>query len=276
MDTDSNSKIDMSLDEIIRMDKIRGPRKFAGGGSGRMNNHQNSFNRNSGNYRNNHRFNSGNGYRSFNNGGRNNYNRNMPKRPFNFQQNRPRPMNFDRNRSSFHQSGTLHISNLAPNVTTEDLNELFITYGNLNHAFVHYDQHGTSLCTGEVEFERRDEAIAARNKLNGVPLDGEPLHITMINSQNEDSFTSFLKSKTSTSRRQNNNLNSNNNYRGNNYSQQRRRFNNSNNNNRNQNISADDLDRDLDEWRMKSEENENIDDLNGQQVPDEMMDDVLM
>ncbi|OTF72418.1 THO complex subunit-like protein [Euroglyphus maynei] len=264
MDTEASSKIDMSLDEIIRMDRIRGPRKFAGGGSmggGRMNrNRQNNLNRNSGNYRNTQRFN----YRSFNNGGRNNYNQNMPKRPSNFQQNRSRPLNFDRNRSSY-QSGTLHIANLAPNVTTEDLNELFMSFGNLNRAFVHYDQHGTSLGTGEVEFERRDEAIASRNKLNGVPLDGKPLHITMINSQNEDSFTSFLRSKTSTSRRPNNNFNSNNNY-------TQRRFNNNNNNNnnnRNQNISADDLDRDLDEWRMKSEENKNIDEQ------DEMIDDII-
>nr|XP_027203109.1 THO complex subunit 4-like [Dermatophagoides pteronyssinus] len=264
MDTESNSKIDMSLDEIIRLDRTK---KFAGGG--RMNNNRNNRN----NYNHNQRYNN---YRSFNNG---RYNRNtmIPRRQSNFQQqsNRPRSINFNRNSS--YQSATLHISNLAPNVTTEDLNELFMSFGNVNRAFVHYDQHGTSLGTGEVEFERRDEAIAARNKLNGVPLDGKPLHITMINSQVEDSFTSFLRSKTSSSRQSSNN-------RANNYSHQqqpRRRFNNNNNNNnnnnhRNKNISADDLDRDLDEWRQANSDDNKIVNDNVLAETDEMIDDMMI
>lgn len=141
-----DSKVDMSLDDIIRTEGI-GRKPF------NRNRQNNRFNGNR-NFPNNRKF----GNRNYQNNRNNFMNRNQWNGA---------PRNFH------YQPALLHISNLAPNVTSEDLNELFSTFGNLNRSFVHYDQFGKSIGTADVEFERRNEAIQARNKLNNVPLDGK-------------------------------------------------------------------------------------------------------
>lgn len=141
-----DSKVDMSLDDIIRTEGITGRKPF------NRNRQNNRFNGNR-NFQYNRKF----GNRNYQQNGRNNFN-------YRNQRNGP-PRNFP------YQPALLHIANLAPNVTSEDLTELFSQFGNLNRCFVHYDQFGQSIGTADVEFERRDEAEQARNKLNNVTLD---------------------------------------------------------------------------------------------------------
>lgn len=139
------NKLDMSLDEIIRSERTRAPRQ-----NGFSMNRRNDFKRRP--------FGKpfGQSARGFN----------RPFRDFRHS-NRSASNGAPRNRSS-----KLHVSNLASTVTTEDVEELFSTFGSVLRSFVHYDQDGNSLHTAEVVFEQRDDAFEARNKLNNVPLDG--------------------------------------------------------------------------------------------------------
>jgi len=84
----------------------------------------------------------------------------------------------NQNKSSF--AGRLMISNLAYSVTDDDLNELFASFGPLKKSSIHYDQFGYSLGTAELVFELKDDAINAYNKYNGVPLDGRAMRIRLF------------------------------------------------------------------------------------------------
>ncbi|UXI21594.1 HMG box transcription factor BBX [Sarcoptes scabiei] len=250
-----NSKIDMSLDEII---KIEGIRPFA---SKRINNNNNPNNRRR-NFRNADRNNFG-VRKSF--GSRNNFQRfNDNRRSFSDRPNGMNRLNRNSNKNERFRSSkpaTLHVSNLAMTVTSEDLDELFSSFGNLRRAFVHYDQLGNSIGTAEIEFERRDEAFEAQQKLNNVPLDRRPLRITLIDESYDDPFTASLKSSTFSNNRYNNNRvlqNGANNDRNLARNNRSGRYN-QNNKNR---LSASDLDRELDEWRKQSEiEEKKTDDI---------------
>lgn len=78
----------------------------------------------------------------------------------------------------------LHVSNLHYNVSTNDIKELFSDIGPVRKAVVHYDKSGRSLGTAEVTFLSRDAAIRAIKKYHNLPLDGRPMSITMVPSQN--------------------------------------------------------------------------------------------
>jgi hypothetical protein len=82
------------------------------------------------------------------------------------------------------------ISNLDHGVTTSDIQvnclktlkrsryvrycfqELFECIGAVRSAHVHFDEHGRSLGTAEVTYERRADASAAQQKYNTLKLDG--------------------------------------------------------------------------------------------------------
>eukprot|EP00802_Teleaulax_amphioxeia_P028124 Tamp_29692.p3 GENE.Tamp_29692~~Tamp_29692.p3 ORF type:complete len:152 (+),score=36.08 Tamp_29692:54-458(+) len=73
------------------------------------------------------------------------------------------------------------VSNLGPEVTSEDLQELFEEHGGpLKKALVFYNQDGSSLGQGEVIFRRRADADRALETLNGVPLDARPLQLAIV------------------------------------------------------------------------------------------------
>lgn len=78
----------------------------------------------------------------------------------------------------------LHVSNLHYNVSNADVKTLFSDIGPVKKAVVHYDKSGRSLGTAEVTFTTREAAIRAINKYNNLPLDGRPMNITLVPSSN--------------------------------------------------------------------------------------------
>lgn len=70
------------------------------------------------------------------------------------------------------------VSNLASSVTAGDLEELFSGIGELQEfPVLHHDSRGKSLGSAEITFQLRADARKALAKYNGVALDAKPMRI---------------------------------------------------------------------------------------------------
>ena len=144
------------------------------------------------------------------------------------------------------------ISNLDYGVTTNDVQELFEDIGAVRVARVHYDEAGRSLGSAEVVFERRADAIAAQKKYHNLNLDGRPMDIKLIGGN--DSRPAFNNS--------NNNDDAGGNFRprvrggtvggGRGRGGGRGQANGQKNNGKAENVTAEDLDADLEAYRAES------------------------
>lgn len=56
--------------------------------------------------------------------------------------------------------------------------QLFQTHGNVTRIFVKYDRSGRSEGIAEVSFAEKNEARNAMDAFNGIPLDGNPIHLS--------------------------------------------------------------------------------------------------
>ncbi|GAB4818629.1 hypothetical protein N2152v2_005675 [Parachlorella kessleri] len=85
-----------------------------------------------------------------------------------------------RDRKSDAPDGCRFISNLAYEVSEDDIKELFETCGQLVKHQVHFDRSGRSEGSAEVIFANKIDAERAMKRYNNVQLDGQPMQLELI------------------------------------------------------------------------------------------------
>jgi len=161
-------KVDMSLDDIIKMNKKSKPQfrnggAFKNGSIGRGQRQANNNQRQSNVVRNS----------QFRNQRRTNpYSRPAPVRTGD----KWKHDLFD----GSNKPARLMIGNLHFRVSDNDIKELFKEFGVIKRAAVHYDKSGRSLGNAEVTFANKISAVKACEKYNDVLLDGRKMKITLV------------------------------------------------------------------------------------------------
>lgn len=176
-------KIDMSLDDIIKMERISKRGRGGGGGArrggpvgGRMAPGAGSGNR-----------------PVANRGGalRSRMTRGTRAAPYSRSNDVWQHDKFEGSARSGPGSSHILVSNLDFGVNDKDVRDLFAEFGSIRRSGVHYDKSGRSHGTADIVFESRAAALAALERYDGVLLDGKissymnfkhftPLHLTKI------------------------------------------------------------------------------------------------
>jgi len=153
-------KMDMSLDDIIKKEGIKGARRGRGGGPQRR---------------------AGRG--AGRGAGTGRFQGRQRSTPYSRQSTgKPGAGKWQHDRFEGRSTGGpahLVVSNLDYGVNDKDIRELFTEFGNLRKAAVHYDKSGRSQGTADVVFESKASALRALKQYNGVPLDGRPMKIEL-------------------------------------------------------------------------------------------------
>uniref|UniRef100_A0A9J2PCG2 RRM domain-containing protein n=1 Tax=Ascaris lumbricoides TaxID=6252 RepID=A0A9J2PCG2_ASCLU len=92
-------------------------------------------------------------------------------------------------RSALIKKVTIHITNLAPTVTSADLRELFEDY-TIESATVNYDEIGESAGSADVVTDRAS-AEEIINNFGGIALDGRTMHMFVIDENESTAPRSF-------------------------------------------------------------------------------------
>lgn len=72
------------------------------------------------------------------------------------------------------------VSDLDPQVTEEDVIDIFTNVGEVKDAIIYYDRDGRSLGTSEVTFLRKNDALKAVEEYDGAEVDGRPMYLKLI------------------------------------------------------------------------------------------------
>lgn len=154
------SKLDMSLDDVIKNNRATGQR----------------------------RHNKQEGSRRGGRGGRdnNNHRRSYPREErgsLRFTVSQDRPSRLPRVSPAISGHATedpachLTVTNIHHDVSQEDLQQLFEMIGPLRQVRLHYDRAGRSTGVADVVYQYRRDAQTACSRYHGVPLDGMPMRI---------------------------------------------------------------------------------------------------
>ncbi len=83
----------------------------------------------------------------------------------------------------------IFIANLDWEVTSEDLEQTFGTFGTVTYAHVVYDRKTKrSMGFGYVEMEDSDQGVNAIKALNGLEVNGRPIDVKVASSKENRSF----------------------------------------------------------------------------------------
>lgn len=97
--------------------------------------------------------------------------------------------------SSINSSTKVTVGNLALSVDQEDLDELFQEYKGVLKVSLNTDTKGRSLGTGYALFSTRTEALKSVSTLNGVPLDDQPIKMSVFRMNQRKSVFSRMSNK---------------------------------------------------------------------------------
>jgi len=78
------------------------------------------------------------------------------------------------------QTSTIQITNLHPNANTEDIKTIFREFGEIVNILLKRDINGNSTGVCEIEYADRNSSIQAIEKYNGIIADGQKLSVAEI------------------------------------------------------------------------------------------------
>ncbi|KAK1403586.1 THO complex subunit 4 [Heracleum sosnowskyi] len=79
------------------------------------------------------------------------------------------------------QTGTkILVSNLDYEVSDDDIKDLFSVVGDVKKISVHYDKSGRSEGTAEIVYSQWKDAEAAVKRYNSIQLDGKPMEVKIV------------------------------------------------------------------------------------------------